>query len=263
MIAKIVVHGPTRDTALAALGRALDATRVAGSVTNLGFLARLARQPDFAAGRVDTGLIEREAGPLTAPRPASGETLAVAAVAAAGLLDLADPLAGFALWAPLARGVRLVAAGAEVELAVEVLGPGRCRVDGRALEVGRWSDGELAIGIDGRPHRFGVARAPGQVTVFEGAEAQVFVLPDALAGGAEHHGGGDEIRAPMPGLVKHLAAVPGAAVERGAVLVVLEAMKMEHALTAPRDGVVAEVLVSAGAQVADGALLLALEPEHG
>jgi 3-methylcrotonyl-CoA carboxylase alpha subunit len=236
---------------------------VAGSTTNLGFLARLARQRDFAAGRVDTGLIERDLEALTAARPASPESLAVAALAGAGLLDLADPLAGFALWAPLSQGVRLVVAGTETEPRVEMLGAGRFRVDGRVLEVAGWRDGELAVSVDGRPHRFGVARAGPVVTVFDGAEAQVFALPDPLAGGSEHHGGGDEIRAPMPGLVKHLAAAPGATVSRGTVLVVLEAMKMEHALTAPRDGVVAEVLVSPGAQVTDGSLLLALEPEDG
>jgi 3-methylcrotonyl-CoA carboxylase alpha subunit len=67
----------------------------------------------------------------------------------------------------------------------------------------------------------------------------------------------------MPGLVKGLAARPGARVARGDVLVVLEAMKMEHALTAPRDGVIAEVAVAEGAQVTDGTLILALEPEDG
>jgi 3-methylcrotonyl-CoA carboxylase alpha subunit len=64
----------------------------------------------------------------------------------------------------------------------------------------------------------------------------------------------------MPGLVKRLAARPGQAVAAGAVLVVLEAMKMEHGLAAPRAGVVAEVHVEEGAQVAEGSLLLALEP---
>jgi 3-methylcrotonyl-CoA carboxylase alpha subunit len=67
----------------------------------------------------------------------------------------------------------------------------------------------------------------------------------------------------MPGLVKALTAAPGARVSRGDVLLVLEAMKMEHALVAPRDGGVAEILVAEGAQVADGTLLLALEPEDG
>jgi 3-methylcrotonyl-CoA carboxylase alpha subunit len=98
--------------------------------------------------------------------------------------------------------------------------------------------------------------------VFDGAEAHVARIPDPLAVAAEH-AGGDDVRAPMPGLVKHLAAAPGQSVTRGDVLVVLEAMKMEHALTAPRDGAIAAVHVAEGAQVEDGALLLALEPADG
>ena len=116
---------------------------------------------------------------------------------------------------------------------------------------------------DGRERRYGVAIAGRAVTVFDGAEAQVFTVPDPLAGSAEAQAAADDLRAPMPGLVKELAAVAGATVRRGDVLVVLEAMKMEHALVAPRDGVVAEVLVAAGAQVSDGTLLLALAPDDG
>jgi acetyl/propionyl-CoA carboxylase alpha subunit len=261
MIAKLIAWGPTRAVALGRLAHALDATRVAGCTTNLGFLARLARQRDFAAGRVDTGLIERDLDALTVPRPPSPDVLAVAALAAGGLLDRREPLAGFTLWAPLRRSLRLEAAGAVHAVGVETLGPGRFVVDGRSVAVTAWQGGELAVAIDGRARRFGVALAGDAVTVFEGAEAHPFRVPDPLAAGAEAHGGGDEIRAPMPGLVKELAAAPGAMVARGDVLVVLEAMKMEHALTAPRDGRIGEVLVEAGAQVTDGTLLLALEPE--
>jgi 3-methylcrotonyl-CoA carboxylase alpha subunit len=75
--------------------------------------------------------------------------------------------------------------------------------------------------------------------------------------------GGDAVIAPMPGLVKLVAATPGAAVSRGDALMVLEAMKMEHTLAAPRDGVVAEVLAAEGDQVAEGALLLTLAAEDG
>ncbi len=263
MIAKLIAWGPTRAIALGKLARGLEATRVAGCVTNLGFLARLLRQPDFAAGRVDTGLIERHLEALTAPRPPSADAIAVAALAAAGLLGRDDPLAGFALWAPLVWTVRLEAAGEELAARLEMLGPGRFRVDGRAVEVTVWRDGELELAIDGRDCRFGVAVAGRSLTVFDGAEALVLQLPDPLAGAAEAHAGGDDLRAPMPGLVKQLAASPGATVARGEVLVVLEAMKMEHALTAPRDGVIAEVLVAAGAQVTDGTLLLTLEPADG
>ena len=256
MIAKLIAHGPTRGAALRALARGLDATRVAGSTTNLGFLARLVRNSDFAAGRLDTGLIDRDLAALTEPAEPSPEVRALAALAAEGLLDAADPMAGFALWAPL---VRPSAFGARIE----VLGRDRFRVDGLAIEVLDRDGSEVAVAVEGRERRYGVTVAGRTVTIFDGAEAQVFLVPDPLAGRADPEAAADDLRAPMPGLVKALAAAPGAAVRRGDVLVVLEAMKMEHALLAPRDGVVAEVLVVAGAQVSDGALLLALEPEDG
>jgi 3-methylcrotonyl-CoA carboxylase alpha subunit len=260
MIAKLIAHGPTREIALARLVRGLEATRVAGCVTNLGFLARLASHPDFAAGRVDTGLIERHLAALTAPAEASAEALAAAALAAAGLLDRADPLTGFSLWAPLGQEVRLEVGGEVRALRVETLAPGRFRVEGREVAVTDWAGGELAAVFAGVPRRLGIAVADGAVSVFDGAEVHAFRHPDPLAGAAGHHAGGDDIRAPMPGLVKALDAVAGAQVARGDVLVVLEAMKMEHALTAPRDGTIAEVLVAAGAQVTDGTVLLVLEP---
>ena len=262
MLAKIVAHAPTRAEALGKLGRALDGTRVAGCTTNLGFLARLVRQADYAAGRVDTGLIEREMAALTAAAPVSADVLAVAVLGAAGLRETADPLAGFSLWAPLVRRVRLEVGDAATDVALEVLGPRRFRVAGREVELVDWRQGEAVLRAEGRLRRFGVAVTGTVVTVFEGAESHVFGIPDPLGKAAEVHGG-DEIRSPMPGLVKHLAAEVGDAVARGEVLVVLEAMKMEHALTAPRDGRIAEVRVTAGMQVTDGTLLLALEPEDG
>jgi 3-methylcrotonyl-CoA carboxylase alpha subunit len=263
MVAKLIARGPTRAVALARLGRALDATRVAGCTTNLGFLARLVRQPDFVAGRLDTGLIERDLVALTAPAPARPEVLAAAALAAGGLIDGGGPMTGFSLWAPLRRAVRLEGAEGERVVQVEALGPRAFRIDGHAVEVLGHAAGEAELALGGRASRLGVAVAGEAITVFDGAEAYVFRVPDPLAVGAEVQAGGDEVRAPMPGLVKGLAARPGARVARGDVLVVLEAMKMEHALTAPRDGVIAEVAVAEGAQVTDGTLILALEPEDG
>ncbi len=259
MIAKLIVHGPDRAAALRRLVRALEETRVAGSTTNLAFLARLARHPEFAAARLDTGLIDRHLAVLTTPPAPTAAVRAVAALAALGLHAARDPMAGFSLWAPLLRTVtlRIDEEVAEHTLAVEA--PGRFVVDMSTVEVTGWDGRRLDVRIDGAPRRFGLAIAGGTVTVFDGAEAHVAVVPDPLAVAMEH-GGGDDIRAPMPGLVKHLAAEEGQAVARGDVLVVLEAMKMEHGLTAPRDGRVAAVHVAEGAQVTDGTLLLALGP---
>ena len=126
MIAKLIAHGPTRAAALRALARGLDATRVAGSTTNLGFLARLVRQPDFAAGRLDTGLIDRNLAALTdAGRAVRRRCGRWRRWRPRGCSTGADPLAGFALWAPLGAGPR--PSGARIE----VLGRDRFRVDGR------------------------------------------------------------------------------------------------------------------------------------
>ena len=156
--------------------------------------------------------------------------------------------------------MRLEAGGEARAVRVEALGPGRFRVDGRDVAVIGWADGELAVAIEGAALRFGIAVAGSSVTVFAGAEALVVGVPDPLAVAGEAAAHGDDLRAPMPGLVKHLDAAAGQAVARGERLVVLEAMKMEHALLAPRDGVIAEVMVAEGAQVTDGTVILRLEP---
>ncbi len=253
MIAKIVVSGATRDEALSRLCRALAQTEVAGTVTNLGFLSRLARHEGFAAGDVDTGLIERDAETLTAPEAPPVAVRVLAALASAGLDGAPEPMQGFALWAPLRR---IVAFGDEVAM-IEAEGAGRIAValaDG-AHRAERRQDGWW---IDGAKAGVRAERLPGAVAVFAGASWE-FALPDPLARGVAGGAGGNVVEAPMPGLVKAVFATAGAEVAAGARLAVLEAMKMEHTLTAPRDGVVAEVLVAAGAQVEAGAALVRLE----
>jgi 3-methylcrotonyl-CoA carboxylase alpha subunit len=105
MIAKLIVHGPTREIALRQLDRALGATEVAGAVTNLAFLRRLAGHAALCAGDVDTGLIEADLDALVAPPGAAHAVSRGLALAAMGL-DGAAPLAGFSLWAPLRQSVR-------------------------------------------------------------------------------------------------------------------------------------------------------------
>ena len=257
MIAKVVVHGPTRATALLALGRALAGTRVAGTVTNLAFLRRLAAQEDFVAGRVDTGLIERHLEMLAARPVPCSRTRAIAALAALGL-DRPQRHEGFHLWAPLAWTARLDWRGEAIEARVEGLGGGRYRVtSGGAVHEVERGDGWR---VDGARVGAEVARDPGAVHVFWG-DAYTFAVPDPLAVDAAAGATSDVVPAPMPGLVKAVFATAGDAVAKGARLAVLEAMKMEHTLVAPRDGVVAEVLAAAGDQVEAGAPLLRLEEQ--
>jgi 3-methylcrotonyl-CoA carboxylase alpha subunit len=250
MIAKLVAHGPTRAVALARLGAALDGTEVGGAVTNLAFLRRLLRHPGFRRGEVDTGLIGRDLAGLVTEEAPGSPALAMAALAAAGLLEAEPDHAGFALWGPLRRTV----AFGDGSAWIETLGPGRHRVGTAAGEVmverraGRWWAGDA-------PGPRAVRHAGGVSVWAEGGEWH-FAILDPLAREAEAGAGEGVVRAPMPGLVKTLSVQPGARVARGDALAVLEAMKMEHQLAAPRDGVVEEVLAAEGDQVEAGAALL-------
>ncbi len=258
MIAKMITHGPTRAVALRRLSAALEGTEVAGTVTNLGFLGALARHVGFAGGQVDTGLIARDIETLVVVPEAGPQHVALAALAGLGLLEGASSDAGFVLWAPLEREVRLIHGGAEIVVRVATQGAAAhdlqvadVRVEARHVS-GSWRlDGQPApsVAVDG--HR---------ITVFA-RYGLVFDLVDPLA--REGAAGGDAtlIEAPMPGLVKAVYATPGQAVVKGDRLAVLEAMKMEHSLLAARDGVVAEVLVAPGDQVSAGAALVRLEEE--
>ncbi|MEX5729499.1 3-methylcrotonyl-CoA carboxylase alpha subunit [Rhodovulum iodosum] len=259
MIAKIVAHGPTRAVALNRLARGLEDTQVAGSVTNLAFLGRLARHAGFAAGDVDTGLIERDLAALAAAPGPAPEHLAAA------LLAAADPgggaLAGFSLWAPLRRSLTLSRDGDEITGAVMFEGP-----DLAAVEI---AEATLAAHREGEGWRVGgrspgrVLKAGGAIHVFAGAAGTFSFAPvDPLERAAAAGAGTDVIEAPMPGLVKSIAVVAGDEVTQGQPLAILEAMKMEHALAAPRAGRVAEVLAAAGAQVEAGAALIRLEEDE-
>jgi 3-methylcrotonyl-CoA carboxylase alpha subunit len=254
MIAKIIVHGADRAEALNRLVRALAATEVAGTVTNLAFLGRLARHPRFLAGDVDTGLIEHDQAALTGPEePPAGVTV-LAALAAAGVGG-EDALEGFAPWTPLRCTVALGDRTATIESRgagrfIVAIGGGRHAAERRA--DGWWIDGAKAPGR--------AVRLPGAVAVFAGRPWE-FALPDPLERRAAAGAGGDVVEAPMPGVVKAVFVAAGEAVAAGARLAVLEAMKMEHTLAAPRDGVVAEVLAAPGAQVEAGAALVRLEAQ--
>jgi 3-methylcrotonyl-CoA carboxylase alpha subunit len=251
MIAKLVVHGGDRGAALEGLGEALAATEIAGSITNTAFLAALAADADFAAGDVDTGLIGRKQAALTAVPPPSGGVAAAAALAASGARaqpDAADPwtaLAGYAHFQPVARGVRLMRGEDAIEARVSVVG-------------GRYSvaAGGSSNTIDATAAR--VAVWPGHVTVFEGAVGHTFRTTDPFAEAAEAAGGTGSLRAPMPGLVKVVRVAAGDKVAKGQPLLVLEAMKMEHTISAPHDGQIAEI-VPEGAQVTDGTVLARFE----
>ncbi len=251
MIAKVIVHGADRDEALRKLVAALGATQVAGTVTNLGFLRRLAKVPDFVSGQVDTGLIARAGDRLAAnPMPCS-KTRALAALGALGFGEGLPNGLGFALWTPLAHIAHLRFGDIDHALSVTFRASG-AEVDGTQVA---WSGGRWWI--NGAPTPAVIHRDPTQVTVFYGTP-YVFDVPDPLAV-ASDTSGADVIEAPMPGLLRDVMAHPGQSVAQGDPLAIFEAMKMEHTLRAPRDGVVADVLAKAGEQVDAGTAIVRLE----
>ncbi|MFI4974754.1 MAG: biotin carboxylase N-terminal domain-containing protein [Caulobacterales bacterium] len=225
MIAKLIAHGPTREAARVRLAEACRAVQVWPVKTNAGFLARTLDDAEFAAGAVDTGLIERELRRLTTPATATPGAIASAARALAARVDR---LAGFRLNA-------------------EARAPARLQLGDEVFEAS----------IDSA-FRAPVLKVADGVVVFEAGEALHFTRPHAKRGADEAAGDG-QILSPMPGKIVSVSVKAGAKVKKGEALVTLEAMKMEHSLVAPFDGVAVEVRAAVGEQVSEGALLARLE----
>jgi 3-methylcrotonyl-CoA carboxylase alpha subunit len=273
MIAKVIVHGASRAAALNLLVTTLSGIRVAGATTNLEFLTALARHPGFAAGEVDTGLIGRDLSTLTA-RPAMPAAIpTLAALSALGAFtgargnDPWDLLTGWRAWSDAEDFVTLKSGGSEIHQRVLHLGSGRFRVVSQShdctLTITEAREGSVDFETDGLLSKAEVVTGADWIAVFHDGLCHAFDLVDDLAVAESDQASGDTIVAPMPGLVSAVRTVNGAPVRKGDPLLVLEAMKMEHMLTAPRDGVVAEVMVAERDQVTDGMLLLRLEPSDG
>ncbi|TCL09863.1 3-methylcrotonyl-CoA carboxylase alpha subunit [Shimia isoporae] len=262
MIAKLIVHGPTRDVALKQLERALRFTDVGGTVTNVSFLALLAAQPDFVAGDVDTGLIERHIDALAAQPVACTKARSVAALTAMGLMEMVNgaPKPILVLWSPMTHVIDLTHNDEAITARVTVHDTADFTVDlGEVQHRVTYKGG--AWWVDATKVLARTARNGDELTVFWGNGYRFHVVDPLVREDAEG-AGGNVIAAPMPGLVKAVFAEAGQGVSKGDRLAILEAMKMEHALLAPRDGVVAEVLSTEGAQVEDGAALVRLEDEE-
>ncbi|MEL7100200.1 MAG: biotin carboxylase N-terminal domain-containing protein [Pseudomonadota bacterium] len=262
MIAKVIVHGPTRAVALNKLSAALKDTEVAGTVTNLSFLGALASHPGFVAGEVDTGLIGRDLDALL-HREAPGAREAVAAAQCALNLDTPGPLTGFALWHTMPARVALRLGEAVLTATVTPRGETtqRWTIDDGAAETVVHLTRSAQVWMAEGARLPAAVRAADTVTVMSDYGI-AFDIIDPLAVASDGARDASVIEAPMPGLVRAVFAKPGQAVAKGDRLALMEAMKMEHTLTAARDGVVAEVLVSDGDQVDAGAALVRLEGEE-
>jgi 3-methylcrotonyl-CoA carboxylase alpha subunit len=280
MLAKIVVRGPDRAAALRRLRQALAGTEVVGLATNLDFLTRLANHDAFAAGGVATVFVDDHAAELIAEDLPDDDALAVAALwllcrqrrdAAAAAAASADPhspwhrVDGWRLNDVAHQTLRLRMGGRVVEIDARVEGAGwRLHIDGRELAGGAElaDDRRLEVELDGARWRSGVAAFGDQLHLFTPRGRFQVQRVDPLAIAATEEEGGDVLTAPMPGRIVRQLIAAGDRVGRGAPLLVLEAMKMEHTIVAPGDGRIAALRYAEGDQVEEGAVLLDFEAVH-
>ncbi len=272
MVAKLIVHGDTREQALARLDEALAQTHIVGLATNVQFLRRVAKTAAFAQAKLDTALIQREQAVLFHQEPV-GLPLAAAAAIAQTLLqerasEAADPFSrrdGFHTHGVAQRRFEFDFGGAHAKawLTYERGGSLHLAVgEGDAAVAGPLVFAAIPDGIElqfaGQRTRAAVY-AQGEVDhVFTPLGATQITSIDLLAHSGESAAEGGRLTAPMPGKVVSFAVKAGDAVTKGQPLAVMEAMKMEHTIAAPADGVVQELLYAPGDQVTEGAELLKL-----
>ena len=277
MVAKLIVHGATREQALARMDTALAQTHIVGLTTNVQFLRHVVTSPSFANAQLDTALIPREAAVLFNQEKV-GLPMATAAMVAQTLvseLALATKADASGWIDPWAQRDDWRSHGAShrdfmLEFHGEPHTAGFTRLHGGALQL--TVDGNTAalhytpLAGGALDVRYGDLRSTvhlyknGEVAhVFTAQGATQIVAIDALAHAGETHAEVGRLTAPMPGKVVSFAVKAGDAVKKGQALAVMEAMKMEHTIAAPADGTVAELLFAPGDQVTEGAELLKLE----
>jgi len=268
MVAKLIVHGDTREQALARLDDALAQTHIVGLNTNVQFLRHVVRSDAFATAKLDTALIQREEAVLFKQDPVGLPAAAAAVVAhtlaAEQALAGKDPFSardGFQSHGTVRRRFELSCNDAPV---AAVLAYGR---DGLTLQVGDGAAAALQFTPQGAGLWVQHAERLHSTVYWQGEVAHVFTprgaarisLLDPLAHAGEAAAEGGRLTAPMPGKVVSFAVKAGDKVKAGQPLAVMEAMKMEHTISAPKDGTVAELLYAPGDQVTEGAELLKLQ----
>ena len=271
LLAKVVAHGATRDEACRRLARALAETRVHGITTNRDLLVAVLREAEFRAGEIDTGYLDRHPELVT---PALEKHVVALHAAAAALADQAGRRTTARVQQPVPTGWRNVPSGDQVAVLVHAgaelsvryrrardgwqVSVGDTRLDVGAVEAGP-EQVQLTVGGIRRTlhvHRVGeevFVDGPDGSTAFR--EPPRFPVPGIQAGEGS-------LLAPMPGTVVRVAVVKGDTVSAGQTVLVLEAMKMEHVVSAPTDGVISELHASAGETVDTGAVLAVVTPEE-
>jgi 3-methylcrotonyl-CoA carboxylase alpha subunit len=266
MVAKLIVHGDTREQALARLDAALAELHIVGLNTNVQFLRHVLATESFSRAKLDTALIPREAAQLFGQEPL-GSALAMAAVVAHVVqaeqaLAGGDPFSARDGWCShglAQRRFEFEFAGERLHAELSYGRDGlRLALDGQPAQDLRvqWRGSELVLHLGGRSERTRLYWQGEVAHVFSPRGATRITLIDALAqaGGTDPEGG--RLSAPMPGKIVGFLVKAGDKVSKGQALAVMEAMKMEHTIAAPADGQIGELLYAPGDQVSEGAELL-------
>jgi 3-methylcrotonyl-CoA carboxylase alpha subunit len=268
MIAKLIVWGQDRAQALARMAAALDATHIVGPKTNVAFLARCVRNTEFLSGNVHTGLIEQEKAhllPQAQPPAHRAMLLAIAQVLSREHTQDHDP------WSA-ANGWRIGTPATRLLTFAHDTGPVQAHFTyGQHQHSVSLGDVTTAFSYTTQDsvhsvttpcdHFHGTVIVRGEeLHVFENGQTTVLTLADPLAHAGEDAAEGGRLTAPMPGRIVAVLAGNGSKVAKGAPLIVMEAMKMEHTIAAPADGQLQEVLFAVGDQVTEGAQLVRFTP---
>ena len=274
MIAKVIVHAPTRREAVSRLARVLETTEIQGLKTNRDFLVTTLRTPEYLAGDTTTDFIERVKPAL--PREVSRQELVEAAIATtiegqarrrAAAKVLGTMSSGWRnSTMPMERISYKFGKKDEVEVTYKRQRSGTfaVHVDEQTMHVTCYASGEgnVDLDLDGRRLHFNVSpHADDWLIHSNHGDLCLTELPRYPSTDSDESGGG--LTAPMPGSVLETQVAAGAKVAKGDLLVILEAMKMEHRITAPRDGVVESVHVNVGEQVENAQLLVTLAAVEG
>jgi len=262
LIAKLIAHGPDRETALHRLHAALCELQLVGPITNQGFLAAALDHPAFVAGDIDTNFIGDHRAELLPPVPPADDATILAAIAflleerAQASMptpgDAHSPWQSTDGWRPnLPARERMLLRDGDAEIAIDMMNEGE---GWQAILLGRTN----AIPVGSLPENIGVYRDGHTLIFVDGARQHRFIHVVPLDDADRGEGAGGGLTAPMPGKVVQALVAVGDSVVRGQTVMILEAMKMEHAISAPADGTIADVFYAAGDQVDEGAELLRL-----
>ncbi|MBC5764950.1 acetyl/propionyl/methylcrotonyl-CoA carboxylase subunit alpha [Ramlibacter albus] len=268
MIAKLIVHGATREEALARLDEALAQTHIVGLATNVQFLRHVVKSRSFSQADLDTALIQREKEVLFNQHPVNLPLAAAAAVAKTLLdersLEGNDPFSRRDGWRSHGVGTRpfefdFGGEHAKAQLAYQRDGSLQLTVGNVGAALGFEAEGDaIELQYEGVRERVHVYTEGETDHVFTARGAAQVVSVDLLMHAGDSQAEGGRLTAPMPGKVISFSVKAGDKVSKGQALAVMEAMKMEHTIAAPADGTVAELLYAPGDQVAEGAELLKL-----